>query len=670
MDGLRPYVIARSGFCDAAIPDHAAWGLRRKLRLHCQKPARNDRQGMKKAPRIVTVHPQPPSIPPKSGGGLSDEVPSPLPSVDGGIEGGRVNIPQFNRRFFDSDERLTCIGAGSLGGKAQGLAFIRQTLISEFNPDAFTGIEVNIPTMTVICADVFDTFMARNDLYEIAYSNLPDDRIAYAFQNAHLPTEIVGDLRALITQVRTPLAIRSSSMLEDAMYEPFAGIYATKMIPNNQHSPDTRFQKLVEAIKFVYASTYFKSAKDYIRATSYRTEDEKMAVIIQEVVGQRHNGRFYPEMSGVARSHNYYPMGRAKPEEGVVNLALGLGKTIVDGGRSWTYSPAWPKVNPPFGSVGELLKQSQTEFWSVNMGKAPAYDPIKETEYLVNADLADAEMDGTLRLTASTYNAQSDRITMGVGVQGPRVLTFAMLLVLNEIPLNALIKSLLSLCEQALGAPVEIEFAMTFAGGRNSSVPHKFGFLQVRPMVVSNEPVEISDEDMVGDPILLASDNALGNGIIDNIQDIVYVKPEMFEAQYTQRIAYEIEALNKKLVADKRPYLLIGFGRWGSSDPWLGIPVNWGQVSGAKVIVEATLANMNVELSQGSHFFHNLTSFGVCYFSVLHTRQHQIDWNWLENQEDFSETQFVRHVKLPASLQIKVDGRSGRGRIRKQGFTL
>jgi len=576
-----------------------------------------------------------------------------------------VEIPRFDRRFFDADERLTCIGAGSLGGKAQGLASIHHTLSTEFGADAFAGIDVDIPTMTVIRADVFDTFMARNDLYEVAYSDSPDDRIAYAFQNAHLPTEIVGDLRALIFQVRTPLAIRSSSLLEDAMYEPFAGIYATKMIPNNQHSPDTRFQKLVEAIKFVYASTFFRAARNYRQATVYQSKDEKMAVILQEVVGQQHNGRFYPELSGVVRSYNYYSLGRARPEDGVVNLALGLGKIIVDGGQSWHYSPAHPRIGPPYASVRDLLQQTQTEFWAVNMGKAPAYDPIRETEYLVKGDLAAAEQDGSLRYVASTYNARSDRVVMGVGAEGPRVLNFATLLVLDDIPLNALLKSLLALCEKALAAPVEIEFAMTFDKGRNASGPHRFGFLQVRPMVVSDQVVEISHTEMVDETVLLASDHVLGNGVIDDVRDIVYVRPDAFETQHTPRIATEIEALNKNLVGEKHPYLLIGFGRWGSSDPWLGIPVNWGQVSGARVIVEATLTKMNVELSQGSHFFHNLTSFGVCYFSVPHTRQYPIDWDWLQNQQPASETAFVRHVRLAAPLQIKVDGRHGQGSVRK-----
>lgn len=575
------------------------------------------------------------------------------------------DLSKFDRKFFDSEKRITQIGKGSLGGKAQGLVFINDILKTSFNPQDFPQIEISVPVMTVICTDVFDTFMKRNDLYEIAYSNASDDRIAFAFQKANLPFEILGDLRALISQVHSPLAIRSSSMLEDAMYEPFAGIYATKMTPNNQHDSDTRFHKLLESIKFVYASTYFKAAKNYIRVTRHSVEDEKMAVIIQEVVGLRHADRFYPELSGVARSYNFYPTGRAKPEEGVVNLALGLGKTIVDGGKSWSFSPAYPKINPPYGSVGEMLKQTQNEFWAVNMGTPPAYNPVRETEYMVVENLKTAESDNTLRHITSTLDIHSDRISIGTGSQGPRILTFAPLLLLNDVPLNGILRSLLTLCENTLKAPVEIEFAMTFSKGKLSAGPHHFGFLQVRPMVVSNEEMQIERNELTGSNVLISSENVLGNGSIDSISDIVFIKPDSFEAKNTPYIAIELERFNKKLVSEKRPYLLIGFGRWGSSDPWLGIPVDWSQVSGAKTIIEAAMENMNVELSQGSHFFHNLTSFSVCYFSIPFSGDHQIDWDWLKDQIPEEETEFICHVKLNFPLKIRVDGKNGWGVIYK-----
>ena len=574
---------------------------------------------------------------------------------------------QFDRKFFSSNNRISYIGTGSIGGKAQGLVLIDKILNSkEFDNNRFSQIDVNVPTLTVLRTDVFDKFMQSNDLYDIAYSDIPDDRISHAFQNAALPFETLGDLRALINEVHVPLAVRSSSMLEDAMFEPFAGIYGTKMTPNNQPEADTRFNKLIEAIKYVYSSTYFKAAKDYIKATKHSIKDEKMAVIIQEVVGERHADRFYPELSGVARSYNFYPMGRAKPEEGVVNLALGLGKTIVDGGISWAYSPEYPKVDPPFGSVGDMLKNTQLDFWTVNMGKPPSYNPIMETEYMIKGDLTTAETDGTLRHLVSTVDSNSGRLTIGTGAKGPRALTFAPLLVFDNIPLNDLIIHLLELCEKALDAPVEIEFAMTFSKLRDGNMVHRFGFLQSRPMVVSNEKIDINLENFESDNVLVASESVLGNGIINSIKDIVFIIPEKFNPKDTQTMASELEIVNKKMITENRSYLLIGFGRWGSSDPWLGIPVNWGQVSGARAIVEAMLENMNVDLSQGSHFFHNLTSFNVSYFSVPFYSKLKIDWDWLSRQSIEQETNFVKHVALDSPLIIKADGRSSKGLIYKK----
>jgi len=454
------------------------------------------------------------------------------------------------------------------------------------------------------------------------------------------------------------LAIRSSSLLEDATHEPFAGIYATKMIPNHQHDSGTRFQKLTEAIKFIYASTFFNNAKSFRKATNHDHSDEKMAVIIQDVVGSRHSLRFYPELSGVTRSYNFYPVGRAQQEDGVVNLALGLGKTIVDGGVSWTYSPAYPKIGPPFGSVEELLKGSQKEYWAINMGTPLVYDPIQETEYLIQENLATAEKDGSLRYLCSTYDLQSNRLTIGMGNPGPRALTFAPLLTLKEIPLNGLIKSLLAACEEELKNPVEIEFAMTFN-------PHSLGLLQVSSMVVASDIVKVTDDDLIDEKALVASENVLGNGLIDDVQDVVYVIPHKFELENTRQIADELEIINDSLIDRGKSYLLIVFGRLGSSDPWLGIPANWGQISGARVIVETFQEGFKVEMSQGSHFFHNMTSLGVSYISISRTGKFELDWDWLSHQKEIQKTKYIRHVKLPSPLYIKIDGRSGRGAVLK-----
>jgi hypothetical protein len=524
---------------------------------------------------------------------------------------------------------------------------------------AFEGVDIEIPTLTTIATDAFEQFMADNHLYEVALSDVADERVAHAFQQGDLPPLVVGDLRALIARTHRPLAVRSSSLLEDALSHPFAGTYATKMVPNNQASADARFRRLVEAVKFVYASTFFADAKAYMRAIGQDVARERMAVIIQEVVGQRFGTRFYPTVSGVIRTYNFYPTGPARPDDGVVNLALGLGKTIVDGGVSWTYSPSRPSHGPPYGSVGELVKNTQTKYWAVNMGPPPAYDPIKETEYLVQGDLADAEWDGVLDRLASTYDASSDRLTMGTGTPGPRVLTFAPLLQLDDVPLNAIVQRLSSCCREALGSDVEIEFAMTL--DPKGGVPARFGFLQLRPMLVADELIELDERELASECAVVATDSVLGNGALEAIEDVVYVKPSSFEARHTEAVATELAGVNSALAAAGRSYVLIGFGRWGTSDPWLGIPVTWPQISNARVIVEATLPEMNVDPSQGTHFFHNMTSFRVFYLTVSHSGPFQVDWPWLDALPAESETRFVRHVRAPAPLRVLVDGRSRRG---------
>jgi hypothetical protein len=573
----------------------------------------------------------------------------------------RPEVPAFDRRFFDGTEQFTRIGSGAYGGKAHSLLGVKDLVATNLDPKVHRHIDVNVPTLTVVATDVFETFMAENRLWELATSGEPDHRIAMAFLAADLPVELLGDLYALVRQVHTPLAVRSSSLLEDALHQPFAGVYATKMIPNNQHDAETRFHKLVEAIKFVYASTFFENARNYRKLTGHLAED-RMAVILQAIVGTRHRDRFYPDLAGVARSYSFYRSGHTRPEDGVVNLAFGLGKTIVDGGITWSYSPAYPRATPPYASVRDLLRQSQLEFWAVNMGRPPAYDPTVETEYLVKSPLDAADEDGTLRYVASTYDAASDRLSMGVGIRGPRALNFAPLLVLEEYTLNELLKALLRLCADALDAPVEIEFAATFPGEGDESNA-RFGLLQARPMAVSDVAVDVNLETIDRSTLLLASERVMGNGLLTDIRDVIYVKPDAFEARHTPAIAAEIARLNLGMVDEHRPYLLIGFGRWGSSDPWLGIPVNWAQIGGARAIVEATLPAMNVDLSQGSHFFHNISSFNVSYFSVPFNGDFPIDWEGLSRQPAVAETGFVRHVRLASPLRIAVDGRAGQGVI-------
>ncbi len=572
------------------------------------------------------------------------------------------HLPEFGREFLGADQTFTRIGRGEYGGKAAGLDLVREKVLARISPDEFPDIEIAVPTLTVLTTELFDSFMKRNGIDPSALTDDPDDRIALAFQKAELPAEFVGDLRSLITSVHTPLAVRSSSLLEDALSHPFAGVYETKMIPNNQAGTDARFHGLIQAVKFVYASTFFNSARSYISSVGEDVASEKMAVIIQEVVGTRSDERFYPTISGVARSYNYYPTGRAQPADGVVNLALGLGRQIVDGGLSWTYCPKYPKAPPPYGGIGDLMKNSQTEFWAVNMGHPPPPDPIRETEYLSRADLKAAEYDGRLDKLVSTYDGGSDRMRPGIQGEGPRVLDFAPILSYDALPLNDLVLRLLDLTKEALDEDVEIEFAVEMDPlGRSKP---RFGFLQARPMMVSREQTTVTEEELSDPRAVVASSHVLGNGTREDIADIVYLRPEAFEAKHTPAIAAELEKINRALVGEGRRYVLIGFGRWGSSDPWLGVPVDWGQISGVGVLVEATLPQMTPDLSQGSHFFHNMISFGVFYLSVRHTDSHAIRWDWMDELPAVNESELVRHVRLPGPLCIRVDGKAGRGVIR------
>jgi hypothetical protein len=572
------------------------------------------------------------------------------------MEGMPTVFPE--RDFLNPQTRVRCLGGGSMGGKAQGLVSIRNVLHDHFRSRSNSTIKVDIPPFVVIRTDIFDGFMRGGDLYKKVATSTTDEQLAHSFQEADLPFEVLGDLRSIIEDLHRPLAIRSSSLLEDATRGPFAGIYETKMIPNGQFDADVRFRQLMEAIKLVYASTFFNRARDYRKRIGKSDTDEKMAAIIQEIVGKPYRQRFYPELSGVARSYNYYPVKPATPGEGVANLALGLGKTIVDGGISWTYSPAHPEATPPFRSAEETLELTQNSFWAVNMGEPADYDPIRETEYMLEENISEADSDETLQYLASTYDAASERLVAGTGIRGARALTFAPLLVMKIKPFNEVVLDMLRICQEEVQAPVEVEFAMTFD-------PDCFYLLQVRPMVVPEEEVTIVETELSGENVLLASDNVLGNGSLDFIRDIVFVKPEEFDLKFTAEMVPELEAMNHTLLKDGTPYLLIVLGRLGTTDPWLGIPANWGQVSGARAVVEVARENVNVELSQGSHYFHNIINLGVLYFCMKPSEHFTVDWDWLKRQPIKTETRFLRHVELSDPLIVRVDGRNCLGVVQK-----
>jgi hypothetical protein len=462
-----------------------------------------------------------------------------------------------------------------------------------------------------------------------------------------------------------PLAVRSSSLLEDDLDHPFAGVYSTKMIPNNQFDVDTRFQRLDEAIRFIYASTFFHSARNYFKGSGQDHRKERMAVVIQEVVGDRHEDRYYPVVSGVCRSFNYYPNGSARPTDGVANLALGLGRQIVDGELSWGYCPAYPAAPPPFNDIGDRMRSTQNSFWSINMGTPPPPDPMGETEFLLTSDLTVAEKDGVLGHLVSTYDPGSDRLRPGLVGTGPRVMDFGPILVGETLELNRLIQKMLPLAERTAGCPVEMEFAVDRAqDGR-----YRVCMLQMRPMAIPRGDSKVSPVELQEPGVILASERALGHGTKEDIRDVVYLKPGDFDIARSRQIAAEVDRFNADLIGACKPYILIGFGRWGSSDPWLGVPVDWGQLSGARVIVEAPFRDLNPDPSQGAHFFHNLISFGVFYLTVRNSGSGRIDWDWLEKQPVVTEGQYLRHVRTEANLQVRVDGLAGLGLIKTEGKT-
>lgn len=573
------------------------------------------------------------------------------------VEERRGNISVFSRSDFDAGRAVQILGEGSLGGKARGLAFIDKLLKEYMDNDYFPKVNISIPNTIVIGTDVFTQFMEINNLYKYALENQSDDRILWHFMKAELPPTVIGDLREILTKARFPIAVRSSSLLEDAVYQPFAGVYATVMIPNANMNIEVRFHNLIQAIKFVYASTFFKIAKNYIEATGNRIEEEKMAVILQEVVGKRHEHFFYPTLSGVARSYNYYPFGKAQPKDGVVNLALGLGKTIVDGGVSLQYSPAYPNVFPQFNSSKDYFSKSQTKFFAIDIQSDVKKKTPTENMHLAQLNVYDAEKHGALRYIASTYSAENDRIYEGTFRDGPRVVNFAPLLSSERIPLNKIIRLLLGISEAAMNCPVEIEFAAQL--GEEDPTPADFKFLQVRPMVKQEGSIDFSFDDFEPERILLKTRMALGNSV-HMLKKILYVKPNSFDKSKTKQIASEINEINQNLIKERDYYLLIGPGRWGSSDPWLGVPVEFSSISAAQAIVEITLPDMIVDPSQGSHFFQNMTSFKISYLTLRETDSAQIDWDWLDSLPVERETEFVKLVSAEEAVEVRVNGQTGK----------
>lgn len=574
-------------------------------------------------------------------------------------------VAEFSRGDFDERSGFSRIGAGSMGGKGRGLGFINSLIWKLRDEEDMREARVFVPPAVVIGTDVFDTFLAENHLSALALSDAPDEEINRAFLAGSLPDGTVGDLRAFIERIRYPLAVRSSSLLEDSYDQPFAGIYKTFMLSNNNPDPEPRFSDLCAAIKLVYASTFSRNAKAYLHNTPHRPEEEKMAVVLQQVVGRRHDTYFYPDFAGVARSYNYYPVLDLRPEDGIALVALGFGRTVLEGGTSIRFSPGAPQSLPQFCSTAEILRNAQREFYALDLNRSLFRAVHSQEDTLVQLDLAAAEEHETLGPMASVYSPDNDAVYDGLSRSGIRLVTFAPMLKSGTSPLPKILKRLLKLGHEVMSCPVEIEFVVNLAG--TDGIPD-FGVVQIRPMAVEvgTENLEEAMRTLTPEEILCSSQQALGHGHVREIQDVVYVRLEAFDRGVTQDIAREVEALNRQLEADGRPYLLIGPGRWGTADRWLGIPVEWRQISGARAIIETDMDDLPVVPSEGTHFFQNLTSFGIGYFTV-HGRAGGgwVDYDWLAGQMATTETRYLRHIRLERPLDLRIDGRSRRGVVLK-----
>lgn len=574
-------------------------------------------------------------------------------------------ITDFKKELFYPLSSFARIGGGSLGGKARGLSFLNKLIYNYKINDHFTGVNIYVPPAVVLGTEIFERFLDENKLHDFALKCTDDHEIIRRFLEAQIfPVEAFEKLKAFLEIVETPLAVRSSSLLEDSQYYPFAGVYNTFMLANNNKNLDVRLFELLNAVKRVYASTFSRNAKSYFRATTYRLEEERMAVVIQKMVGGRHQDRFYPDLAGVVKSYNFYPVGPQQASDGLASVALGLGKTVVDGGNHVKFSPKYPQHLPQFASVTEALNNNQQHFYALNlMGRSPDLSESKDT-LLERFGLEQAEEDGTLKYAGSTYSPQNNAIYDGISRPGQRLVTFAPILKHKLFPLPEILQYMLEMGSWAMGTPVELEFAVSLSpAGRKIA---KFGLLQLRPMALRHELEALEFDEVDDQQVICRSDRVLGHGVAGDIYDVVVIDPKTFDRLNSREAAREVSIMNQKLVARNAPYVLIGVGRWGSLDPFLGIPVRWEQISGARAIVEAGFDDLAVMPSQGSHFFHNLTSFNVGYFTVApHAQGSSLCWEWLRVQPVAESMLYTRLLHFDSPVVVKMNGRKNEGVILK-----
>ncbi|MFH1936039.1 MAG: PEP/pyruvate-binding domain-containing protein [Bacteroidota bacterium] len=580
------------------------------------------------------------------------------------INKARGVIADFDRERYDEFLHFGRIGEGSIGGKARGLAFLDSLIKRNLLTDKYKGAVISIPRTVVLGTDVFDEFMEENNLYEVALSNRSDQEILENFVKSKLPFKIHEDLYSFISCHNNPIAIRSSSLLEDSHYQPFAGIYSTYMIPNIKFNDRIMIEKLSDAIKSVYASTFFKDSKAYMAATLNMIDEEKMAIVLQEVTGRQYEDRFYPAISGVARSINFYPISPELPEDGIASIAFGLGKYIVDGGIGIRFSPRYPKKVLQLSTPELALTETQKTFLALDLNPDSFRADIDETINLLKIKIKDAGSDSALKLVASTYDYDAHSLRDGILTPGKRLITFSNILTHNTFPLAEIVKEILEIGQKEMNKPIEIEFAVNLDVPRGE--PGLFSALQIRPIAGRDETIHLHPDEIRKEDAILISNTALGNGIIKDVNDIVYIKPMTFDASKSRDLTGQLESLNTRFLEEHRNYILIGTGRWGSSDPWLGIPVRWPQISAARLIVESSLENYRIDPSQGTHFFQNLTSFRVGYFTINpHIGEGYYDVHFLNSQHAIWENEYIRHVRFETPCEIAIDGKKSFGVVYK-----
>jgi len=679
LEDVREYILDHFGFGDFIFkladgtPVSRASGMRSMLKSLAEVPdeclvyhaSRNHFSAWLKArtefelasmlrPRQVTEFPSPSDLRTY----LIDTITGYLREIQ------RHVITDFDGSRFNDFTAFARIGSGSLGGKGRGLAFMHKILAREVLDTK--GVDIAIPQTVVLASDIFEEFLDDNHLrgFVTRVGDLQDQQVLDYFRRARFQHHLRADLGAFLEHVCEPIAVRSSSILEDSVYQPFAGVYATIMLPNNHPSLDVRLAQLLEAIKVVYASTYFQTARDYLETTPYRTEEELMAVLIQRLVGSRRGDRFYPTFSGTAASYNFYPFGDMKPEDGVAQVAVGLGKSVVEGFEALRFCPRQPRVLPQFSAVKDVLRNAQRRFYALDLSRDDVIPGVQTDVNLLHEEISEAIHDGAASPLASTYDRANDRIVSGLEQGGAPLITFDALLRGRIIPIPEILTRLLDTCQQGLASPAEIEFAADIEAGIGQ--PQTFTILQLRPMVFEQMDVEVElDEATVGRAIV-QSEVALGHGRRETISDLIVIDPRRMDRSQTVDAAAAIEQINRQLRRDGRYSILIGPGRWGSRDPWLGIPVTWPQISSVRTIVETDFTDLQVEPSLGSHFFHNLTCYGVAFFAI-HAQEGggSINWDWLDGQEAMTVNLdgAIRHLRLEYPAQVLVDGSKSRGVI-------